>query len=376
VSAELLLVGSIPMDTAEEVFDVFGPRLGEWLAYLPDGEVGDRSYWIDGLAHHVFNGHPELETIRWPSPDEDGVENWKPRGIHDQFRFRVRPGVERVRFGDPGWRLGYARDAVNAYAIFRHLKRDGVIPEHVRFQVCVPLTHSAIGGFFEDPADRERVAPGLTTALAAEVANIARHIPAEELAIQWDLALENRDVERALTEGGEAAGQAEAARVCRFAEEVCSAVPREVAIGYHSCFGTLDGWPTRQPGSLHGTVRLLNAAVRASGRPVDFVHFPTGASVQEEYFEPLRKLDVGGARIYFGAIHHISGPGGLARQVEIASRLLDDFGLAAPCGFGRAPERPGGLLTDEGDLPDDVIETIVADHRAAVALLGEGARHA
>ena len=41
---ELLLVGSIPMDTSEEVFRAFGGSLGASLAYLPDGEVGERRF--------------------------------------------------------------------------------------------------------------------------------------------------------------------------------------------------------------------------------------------------------------------------------------------------------------------------------------------
>ena len=123
---ELLMVGSIPMETAEQIFRTFGPALGDWLPYMPDGEIGERRYWIDGLAYRVLNGHPEIETLKHPAPDENGIENWRPRGIHDQFQFRVKPGVKRVRFGDPGWRLGYTRDAVNSYFVFRQLKRDGI----------------------------------------------------------------------------------------------------------------------------------------------------------------------------------------------------------------------------------------------------------
>jgi hypothetical protein len=37
--------------------------------------------------------------------------------MHDQFQFRVRPGVTQVRFGDPGW---------------RHRERDGAIAEEIR----------------------------------------------------------------------------------------------------------------------------------------------------------------------------------------------------------------------------------------------------
>jgi hypothetical protein len=93
MTGELLLVGSVPLDTVEQVFRTVGGPLGPYLAYMPDGEVGDRRYWIDGIAYRVLNGHPEIETLRRPAPDENGVERWRPQGIHDQFRFRVKPGV-------------------------------------------------------------------------------------------------------------------------------------------------------------------------------------------------------------------------------------------------------------------------------------------
>ena len=104
-----------------------------------------------------------------------------------------------MRFGDPGWRLGFARDAVNSYALFRYMKKDGIIPQRVRFQVCIPLTYSAVRYFFPDE-DVEKVVPGFTEALRAEVAKIVEMIPNDDLAIQWDLAIENRLVDVALTE--------------------------------------------------------------------------------------------------------------------------------------------------------------------------------
>ena len=40
MARDLLLVGSIPLDTPEQVFCRFGGPLGPYLAYMPDGEVG------------------------------------------------------------------------------------------------------------------------------------------------------------------------------------------------------------------------------------------------------------------------------------------------------------------------------------------------
>ena len=369
---DLLLVGSIPLDTPEEVFRSFGPRLGDSLAYLPDGEIGDRRYWIDGIAHRVLNGHREMETTRYPDPDENGVETWRPQGIHDQYQFKVKPEIDKVRFGDPGWRLGYTRDAINSYYVFRNLKKEGLIPAHVRFQVCIPLTYSCIANFIPDPDDLKKVEPGFTDALAAEVTEMVRHIPPTELAIQWDMAIENRLIEGPLKEGDRAGAKAAAEHAARPAAAVCAAIPADVAVGYHSCYGTLDGWPSRQPPDATGTVYLLNAVIEASGRPVEFVHFPTLDTANETFFQPFEELELRGARAYVGAIHQLHGPEGLRGQMACIKKFLPEFGLAAPCGFGRAPERPGKLLTESGgDETPDYIEAILQDHANAVEVLHE-----
>jgi len=369
---ELLLVGSVPLDTVEQVFRAVGEPLGPYLAYMPDGEVGDRRYWIDGIAYRVLNGHPEIETLRRPAPDENGVERWRPQGIHDQFRFRVKPGVGAVRFGDPGWRLGYTKDAVNSYFVFRQLKKEGVLPEALRFQVCLPLTYSAVTLFFPDPEDHARIVPGFTDALEAEVAKMIELIPPDDLAIQWDLAVENRYVEAVLERDGVDAAKREAQRLMEPAREISPRISEAMALGYHSCFGTLDGWPSRRPRDLMGSVILLNAAAAASGRRVDFVHLPTLGSAEDTFFAPLRDLAIGGARVYLGAVHHMHDADGLPRQLRTARKYLPQFGLAAPCGFGRVPERPGRFLTEQGsEVPPDYLGIILSDHHAAVEQLRE-----
>ncbi|MEQ8698713.1 MAG: hypothetical protein RLT05_19425 [Bauldia litoralis] len=369
---ELLLVGSVPLETPEEVFRVFGPALGASLPYLPDGEQGDRRFWIDGIAYRVLNGHPQLETLSRPAPDENGPDTWHPQGDHDQFKFRVLPGVDEVQFGEPGWRLGYARDALNSWFVFKTLKKEGVIPGHVRFQVCLPLTFSALGLFVPDEDDLLKIAPGMTRALRAEVENIAAHIPPDELAIQWDLAIENRRIEAKLVAGDPDGAWGEAKKVAAPMAEANAGLHDEVHVGLHSCYGTVNGWPSRQPESIRGTVLLLNAHAGEAGRPIDFVHFPTVAAADDAWFQPLEDLDVGDARIYVGAIHHLHGAAGLRGQIGTVKKYLPKFGLAAPCGFGRVPVRPGRQLTDEGDVvPPDFMRIILEDHKKAVDVLHE-----
>ncbi len=191
---QLLLVGSIPLDTVEDVIQMFGPSLGRYLYSMPDGEVGDRRWWVIRLSFQVFNGHPDLAVLSRPKPDE-GVERLIPRDRGDMWTFKVRDGVERVRFGDPGWRLGFAKDALSSYFVFRKLRDEGLLPEDVRFQVSLPLVNSVVRkSTFPTAGDLERVRPGYEAALRAEIQNIIEKIPEDDLALQWDCAMEITDV--------------------------------------------------------------------------------------------------------------------------------------------------------------------------------------
>ena len=91
---QLLLVGSIPLDTVEEVMRTFGAPLGRYLPAMPDGEVGERRSWVNRFSYLLFNGHPDLETLRRP-PKIDGVEQLLPTKRSESWQFRVRPGVAR-----------------------------------------------------------------------------------------------------------------------------------------------------------------------------------------------------------------------------------------------------------------------------------------
>ncbi|MBT3552912.1 MAG: hypothetical protein HOO19_11030 [Rhodospirillaceae bacterium] len=372
MSNDLLLVGSIPYDTAEQVFRAVGPALGPHLPFIPDGEIGERIYWINQLAYRVFHGHPDIETIERPI-DEHGVEAWRSLqlGTNSRWIFKVKAGVKQVKFGDPGWRLGYARDAINSYFVFKTLRDQGVIPAGVRFQVSIPLTASAIRLFFPDAEDYPLIRDGFTESLHHEVTKIFENIPHEDLAIQWDCAIEDTVIEKALTEAGGVTPEVQKIVDDLFApaREVSAHIPAEVQLGYHACYGTATGWPVREPADLTGCVLLCNAGVAASGRRVDFLHMPTVAGTTEAYVAPLADLETGGARVYMGLIHALHEDGGMRRQMELIKTHIPDFGVAAPCGFGRGPAKMSaqtGLAT-----PNDYMDGLIADQIAAVELLCE-----
>ena len=366
---DLMLVGSVPYDSAEQVFRAVGPSLGEWMPFIPDGEIGDRIHWIAHLAYRVFHGHPDVETLERPLND-DGIEEWGAGGSRT-WKFKVKPGVTQVRFGDPGWRLGYARDAINSYFVFKTLREQGTVPSHLRFQVSLPLTASGIRLYFQDPDDYPKIRDGFTEAMHHEVRTIFDHIPHDDLAIQWDCAIEDTLIERALENAGGDAGAIKAMVADLFAPagDVCSHIPGTVQVGYHACYGTATGWPVREPQDLTGVVLLCNAGVAQSGRRIDFLHIPTVSSRGDHaaYVAPLADLESGGARVYMGLIHALHGDDGPRGQMEAIKAHIPEFGIAAPCGFGRGP---GKMSSQEGlATPNAYMDGIIADHITAVETL-------
>jgi len=340
---ELLLVGSVPFETPEEVFRTCSEEIGKYVPALPDGEFGDRTLWIIMLAYRVFHGHPEIETIKRP-PYANGAENWKPANRSEAWHFRVKKGVEEVRFGDPGWRLNYAEPAIHSYFVFKTLRKEGVIPADVRFQVSLPITNSAIDFFFQDPADYPRLKPGYTAALQAEVAKILEKIPASDLALQWDCCVELMDLEGDIPwTPKENVLERHLAQI----PELSAHLPKEMMLGYHLCYGTLGGWPMATGQDLNHAVAFANGAVERSGRRVDFIHIPILPTTEERYFAPLRDLKVGDADIYLGTLHDRGDKEALTRRIAVALKYVPEFGLAAPCGFGRhQPSEVRGLLKE------------------------------
>ena len=100
------------------------------------------------------------------------------------------------------------------------------------------------------------------------------------------------------------------------------------------CFGTLGGWPRFQPDDIGGAVDMANAFVVRARRPVNWVHIPLLNSLEEAFYAPLARLDPQGARVFLGVIHNMDT---LEQRIALARRYVDDFGLAAYCGFGRVP---------------------------------------
>src|SRR6185295_16369358 len=116
ITSELLLVGSIPLSSAAEVFETSHRYLGPYLACLPDGESGPRTIWIGYLARDVYDGHPDIETVQRLDPA-------KPTSFTDTsnrwiFKLKDRRSAPRLI-------TGYAAFALESYAAFSRLRKEG-----------------------------------------------------------------------------------------------------------------------------------------------------------------------------------------------------------------------------------------------------------
>ena len=116
------LVGSIGLDTVQEVFETCGTLLGARLKRLPDGEPGGRRLWCSWQAP-VLRANPFLKL----APGQPGPV-WGTLVLTDSA------AAAQIRFGE----LGYSREARASYADFLDARRKGHVSKHTRFQVSLP----------------------------------------------------------------------------------------------------------------------------------------------------------------------------------------------------------------------------------------------
>ncbi len=341
----ILLVGSIPLSSTEEVFKTCGPLLGNDVASLPDGEVGVRMWWIIFVAYQTFHGHPSIITLMQPK------HGWKPTGMDDIFSFKLKPGVTSLHFD----KLGYAEEAIKSYQAFRKARDEGSIAKGVRFQFAFPFPQDATFLFFRDPADHAAVEAAYEEVLGREIDQIVKAVPAEDLAIQFDVC----------TDLLEATGEYYAwsrpetvwERYTGPLHRLPRRVPVQALLGYHFCYGTFPTKPALQPKDLALSVKFANAAIAESGRRVDYVQLTVPIQRDDDaYFKPLENLKAGDTRVFLGVVNS-DGLEGAKRRANAARKYLKDFGISAECGFGREqPERIPELLRIHREIADELLK--------------------
>jgi hypothetical protein len=328
VNSELLLVGSLPAASTDSALRQASGFFGDLVFALPDGETGPRAAWVSYERERLVRPNPGVVTVQ-----ETESPTGLPRHAYETPVFGIHPGVTELHW-DSWPRID---DAITSYQVFRALRAEGVIGPGLRFQVGLPFPASALNAFKADfAADYPVAERGFEDLVARELRRLTDSIPAEDLAVQWDMAYEVQDLEGVLAWTPEGAWERFAGPVTRLTR----LIPDDVLVGYHLCYGTFPEWPMYEARDLGLLVRMANFAVANSGRPVDWIHLAGPRYLRSEdrsFFRPLTDLEPGDTRVFLGIVLPIDGQAGLRRRVDTASRYISDFGVAMYCGFGRQP---------------------------------------
>jgi len=329
------LIGSVAMPDAEAVFRALAGGLGPWLTRIPDGETGPRQYWIR-WQRDMLQSHPDMELDPTVPPLQ--FVQWDGKLVRSIPGLRFKPGVDprKVVF-----ETGYAMAAVHSYATFKRLRDAGAIPAGIRFQVSLPSPMGP-GFLYISPKAFADFLPPYETAMLKALDGIAAAIPHADLSIQWDVCQEVLAFENYFP------SQPADIRPQVFAElaRLGDAVPADVELGFHLCYGSPQDEHLVQPKDMGVMVEMSNGFLARLRRRLDFLHLPVPRNrTDDAYYAPLRGLKLPAeATLYLGLIHHNDAAGDQARMAA-AHKAVPRFGIASECGWGRTdPARVPGLI--------------------------------
>jgi hypothetical protein len=353
---EVLLVGSVPLRPARTVFEAVGERLAGLVKRIPDG---DQHGWVMA-ATSSFAQNEALEPSKRARISRGGVEV-------QLYRLKEGKRSNDLRLGP----YRYAETAASSYAEFKGLRAAGKIPEGVRFQVTLPGpgTSAYLVGL---PADE--LLPIAREALAREIDAIVAVVPAADLTIQLDIAMEAEHEEwlrnpTAFDTPVHEEFDWTLEQMAESAAWLANHVPPSVELGFHFC----SIWHHYQAGGQDNAVLVdaVNAITSRVTRPIAYVHIPTIPEHAEDDFAPLSGLQLGAeTTLFLGVIHSGDGVEGAMRRIRAAETTLADFGIASFCGLGipelaEIPDLPKGLRN--GSTPETVGDVLDIHRQVAMA---------
>jgi hypothetical protein len=328
-------VGSIPLPDSETVFRTLSAAVGPHLIRVPDGETGIRKTWIRFLQD-VLAQNPAIEIASDVPPFK--FVQWDGKVVREIPRLRLKPGAKP----DPAaFQTGYADMAIQSWAVFERLQKAGIIPAGVKFQICIP---TPIAPTYNNmvPGDRAALLPPLTQHFLGEVAKIAKTLPNDRIALQWDVCQEVLAWE-GYYDKGPVDFRTETIDVLT---KIGEAVPAGIELGYHLCYGSPADEHLVQPKDAGIMVEMTNAVAAGVRRALQFFHLPVPKGrTDDAYYVPLEKLKLHPeTELYLGLIHHNDAAGDAARLAAGRRHARID-GIGTECGMARGdPARLPALL--------------------------------
>jgi hypothetical protein len=330
------LVGSIPLEDNDAVFRFVGDHMAGYVRRIPDGETGERKNWIAFHAERMHDS-PQLREI-------DYAESY------DLPKFEVADGYDADQIQLPD--LGYAEAAIDSWQVFKNLRDQGVLPAYTRFQVSLP-TPLATTAAYLIPDDQPAFETAYRHKLLSELDDILQVVPHDDLAIQWDTA-----VEFALIEGVWPSHLDDVrAEIDERLVGLADHVPEPVELGYHLCYGDRGHQHFQQPDDAGHLVRVANTVADGIDRTLQWVHMPVPRDrTDTAYIEPIENLEIPETtELYLGLVHYSDGVEGTRQRIQAASEFIDDFGVATECGWGRRdPETLDALATIHTEVADPI----------------------
>lgn len=329
---EVLLIGSVPIRPVEKVFETVAKHLGTLAPRIPDGEMM-------GWLRNVWRSHAEN-----PALQKVALAKLNGRAPAAVPFYRVKPGFnpKDIKLGP----YGYGKNAAASYAAFKQLRDAGKIPAGTRMQVTMPGPGTTT---YNVQVDADVLLPIARAALWREIEDVMAVVPAKDLTIHLDIAMEAekeeyvrrpQDFDMPVQAGFYWTQQ----QMTESVAWLVNRIPAEVELGFHIC-SIWHHWPdSGQDNAV--LVDTANAISQKIQRPIAYIHIPLIPEHDKpEHYAPFKALKLHPeTKLILGLVNLLDGVEGAKRRIALAEAVVSpDFGVAMFCGAGHPPP-PGSFL--------------------------------
>ncbi|KAI9700135.1 MAG: hypothetical protein M1820_006917 [Bogoriella megaspora] len=263
----------------------------------------------------------------------------------------VKRGQKECEYEDLG-STKYDEAAINSYQVFQRLRNQGRIANGLRFQVSIP-TPVNTGWTHLDFENRAQIEPLYTKRLIHDMRNLQNSIPAKDLAIQYDCAVEFAYLEYERGRMPDDTWKPYFFPVKDYIldriVELASTIDEGVWLGFHLCYGDNGHQHFIQPEDAQVLVDMANEIMHrvTPHHKMCWIHLPVPRDrLDEAYYEPLKRLEMADAKLYLGLVRE-NDQEGTALRIKLAQDAYPKgFGIATECGMGRTPRQDVSSIFD------------------------------